>query len=223
MQSTIDWSGVPREGQRAEICGTGSALRADDDAQLGAWIERVGARDERAFEVIYDATLPRVYGIVLRIVRCRALAEEVVEDTYFQVWRQALRFDPARGRALAWMLGMARSRAIDALRREARHDCESLESEEGPAVKDVSLTSAEDLLACTRSHFQLHAALQRIGAESRQLVALAFFRGLTHDEIAKCTDLPIGTVKTKIRRALMVLRDVLDQTTRPKQADAGRQ
>jgi RNA polymerase sigma factor (sigma-70 family) len=219
MQSTICRSGVPRDGGLTEGCGTGLPAYADDDAKLVAWIERVGARDERALEALYDATLSRVYGIVLRIVRRRALAEEVVEDTYFQVWRQALRFDPARGRALAWLLGMARSRSIDALRREARHACESLDSEEGPAVEEVSQIIAEDLLACTRTQSQLHLALRRIGGESRQLVALAFFRGLTHEEIAKYTELPIGTVKTRIRRALLTLRDVLDQAARREQPD----
>jgi Sigma-70 region 2 len=80
------------------------------ELQLNAWIEAVVQRDERALTALYDATMPRVYGIVMRIVRKSALAEEVVEDTFFQVWRQAARFDPARGNAWAWLLGMARPR-----------------------------------------------------------------------------------------------------------------
>lgn len=208
MQTTIGESAGSRDGEMTERCADASRGGADDDAHLTACIERIGARDQRALQVLYDVTLSRVYGLVLRIVRRRALAEEVVEDIYFQVWRLALRFDPARGCALAWLLGMARTRAIDALRREARHVCDSLDSDDAIDVEEASL-HAEDLLARTRNQSQLHSALLRIGAESRQLVALSFFRGLTHEEIAKCTELPIGTVKTKIRRALMSLRDVL--------------
>ena len=99
------------------------------EEQIAAWIDRVVDRDERALAALYDATLSRVYGLVLRVVRRPALADEVVEDTYFQVWRQAARFDPARGRALPWLLGMARSRAIDAVRREARFQHVSLDLE----------------------------------------------------------------------------------------------
>ncbi|MFX4817154.1 sigma factor, partial [Acinetobacter baumannii] len=83
--------------------------------------------DERALMALYEATLSRVYGLVLRLVRRPQLAEEVAEEVYVQVWRQAPRFDAARGRPLTWLLGMARSRAIDAIRREARYQHESLD------------------------------------------------------------------------------------------------
>jgi len=96
-----------------------------DDAQLEAWIAGIVDHDERALLALYEATLSRVYGLVLRLVRRAQLAEEVAEEVYFQVWRQAPRFDPERGRPLTWLLGMARSRAIDAIRREARFSTRS--------------------------------------------------------------------------------------------------
>jgi RNA polymerase sigma factor (sigma-70 family) len=179
-----------------------------DDARLAAWIDAIVERDERALAALYDATLARVYGVVLRIVHRPALAEEVVEDTYFQVWRQAVRFDAARGRALTWLLGMARSRAIDMLRREARYRHESLDDEDATEPADDG-AGRDELLDVARSHAELHRALMLLNAQPRQLVALAFFRGLSHEEIASQTALPLGTVKSQIRRAMLTLRQAL--------------
>lgn len=178
------------------------------EAQLVEWIERIVDHDERALTALYDATLPRVFGLVRRFVRSQALAEEAVEDTYYQVWRQAVRFDPARGRALTWLLGMARSRAIDLLRREARFQHDSLDE---PAATEIAAEQpgADALLDVTRSHAALQRALLHLNEQPRQLLALAFFRGLSHEEIASQTALPLGTVKSQIRRALISLKQLL--------------
>lgn len=175
------------------------------EIQLTQWIEAIVDRDERALTALYDATMSRVYGIVLRVVRRAALAEEVVEETYFQVWRQAARFDAARGRPLTWLLGMARSRAIDALRREARFQHESLDDESVAALPG-NQPAADELLDAAREHADLHRALMLLNTQPRQLVAMAFFKGLSHEEIASQTALPLGTVKSQIRRALITLR-----------------
>ena len=132
----------------------------------------------------------------------------MVEDTYFQVWRQAPRFDPARGRAMTWLLGMARSRAIDAIRREARFQHDSLDDESASAWCPAQ-PGADQLLAAARSHADLHRALLLLNAQPRQLVAMAFLGGLSHEEIASQTALPLGTVKSQIRRALLTLRQAL--------------
>jgi RNA polymerase sigma factor (sigma-70 family) len=192
--------------------GTARLHGATTDAQLLAWLEAIVDRDERALVALYDATLPRVFGLVLRVVRRPALAEEVVEDTYFQVWRQAVRFDPQRGRALTWLLSMARSRAIDALRREARFQYDSLDdTPDGVSVDlpDDQTPHHDELLDVARGHDHLHHALMQLNAQPRQLVALAFFRGLSHEEIAQQTTLPLGTVKSQIRRALVTLQQLL--------------
>jgi len=184
-----------------------------NDGELGAWIERIATHDERALAALYDATWPRVYGLVMRIVRQSAFADEVVEDTYFQVWRQALRFDAQRGRAMTWLLGMARSRAIDALRREARFRADR-HGGDGLPEFEAELPSADALLDAAQGHAALHRALLDLQAQPRQLVALAFFRGLSHEEIASQTELPLGTVKSQIRRALSTLREVLGDPAR---------
>lgn len=194
----------------------GPCASAVGEAELVGWIERIAAHDDRALGALYDATLSRVYGLVLRIVRRTGLAEEVVEDTYFQVWRQAVRFDPQRGRALTWLLGMARSRAIDALRREARFEAESLDADGAGELEDTGGGGdVDELLAVAQDHAALHRALLTLGPQPRQLVALAFFRGLSHEEIATQTALPLGTVKSQIRRALIALKDVLGDVGRP--------
>ena len=180
-----------------------------DDAALCALIERIGSHDDKALAALYDATSPRVFGLVGRIVADGALAEEVVEDTYWQVWRQAQRFDAGRGRPLTWLLAMARSRAIDALRRRERKAHITLEDDEQAALCDERNAGPPDLLAATRSEHLLHQALAALDAQPRQLIALAFFRGLTHEEIAGCTGLPLGTVKSQIRRSLQALKQRL--------------
>ena len=179
-----------------------------NDAQLEAWIAGIVRHDERALLALYEATLPRVYGLVLRLVRRSQLAEEVAEDVFFQVWRQAPRFDPARGRPLTWLLGMARSRAIDAIRREARFQHEELDEQALP-ISAPSADAGDKLLAVAQGHAELHRALLLLKPQPRQLVALAFFNGLSHEEIASQTALPLGTVKSQIRRALITLRETL--------------
>jgi len=184
------------------------AAAALDDTALAALIERIVGHDEKALEALYDATSSRVHGLALRIVQRAALAEEVVEDTYWQVWRQAPRFDAGRGRPLTWLLAMARSRAIDALRRDERFRHEEL-PEEGVADDAGHAPPAQDLLDATRGATALHAALAGLEPKARQLVSLAFFRGLTHEEIAEQESLPLGTVKSLIRRSLQQLKRAL--------------
>ena len=183
-----------------------------DDSKLQGWISGIVDHDESALLALYEATLSRVYGLVLRLVRRSQLAEEVAEEVYFQVWRQAPRFDAERGRPLTWLLGMARSRAIDAIRREARFQHEALDEEAAPMSALYSASQAEsgdELLSVAQGHAELHRALLLLKPQPRQLVALAFFNGLSHEEIASQTSLPLGTVKSQIRRALITLRDAL--------------
>ncbi len=195
---------------QAQPVGAGAGLaELADDPTLAAWIERIAHQDERALELLYDATAARVHGVVLRIAQRTALAEEVVEETYWQVWRQAPRFDAARGRPITWLLAMARSRAIDMLRREQRFQHDELPDDD---VADAAQAAPppQDLLEATRGNAHVHAALASLEPRARQLVALAFFRGLTHEEIAEQQGMPLGTVKSLIRRALQQLKRVME-------------
>ena len=176
-----------------------------DDARLQSWIARVVHQDQQALAELYEAMAGRTYGLALRITRHVQTAEEVTEDVFWQVWRQAPRFDAARGSVVTWILTIARSRALDALRRRDR--AEPLD-EEGLA-KLHGDGDPEDLLAAVQREHRLHAALRDIDPLPRQLVALAFFRGLSHEEIASQMSLPLGTVKSHIRRTLLRLRQLL--------------
>ncbi|MBL0729026.1 sigma-70 family RNA polymerase sigma factor [Piscinibacter sp. HJYY11] len=199
----------PPEGEEAPAPAAGlGCAPAASDADIAGWIGRIVLHDEAALATLYDATVSRVYAVVMRVVRRASLAEEVVEDTFFQVWRQAPRFDPARGKALTWLLNMARSRAIDAVRHESRFQHDSLDAEAACEMLADEL-GHDDLLDVARGHAELQRALMLLNAQPRQLVALAFFRGLSHEEIATHTELPLGTVKSQIRRALATLRDAL--------------
>ncbi len=185
---------------------------APEELQLRAWIAAVGRGDEQALGSLYDATLGRVYGIALRITRQPATAEEVAEDVYWQVWRQALRFDAERGNAMTWLLTIARSRALDALRRRDEADSHP-EPETLLEAQPGGDADPQNLLEATRRSDALHAALAQLDALPRQLIALAFFRGLTHEEISAQMCLPLGTVKSHIRRAMAGLAQVLNPGT----------
>lgn len=176
--------------------------------QLAALLARIAQGEQAALESLYDLTLPRVFAVARRICVDSALAEEVTEDVYFQVWREAARFDATRAPALPWLLMLARSRALDALRRAdpalPAEDPHALLEDEGSGDGDPLR-----LLEAFRRDGEVRGALARLPAHDRQIVALAFLRGLTHAEIAAAMKLPLGTVKTAVRRSLHALRVVL--------------
>lgn len=204
-----EFTAIDDGGNDAAATARRTPLSGLDDDTLGELIQRVAGRDERGLEHLYDATSARVHGLVLRITRQGALAEEVVEETYWQVWRQALRFDPLRGRPLTWLLAMARSRAIDALRRDRRYAHDELPDDD--AAEALAAPPSQDLVDASRSDERLHRAVEALDARARQFVALAFFRGLTHEEIAQQESVPLGTVKSVIRRAMQQLRLRIEQ------------
>lgn len=180
-----------------------------EDVQMYSWVTAIGMHDEQALANLYEATLARVYGIALRITRNVQAAEEVSEDVYWQVWREAPRFDAERGNVIAWLLTIARSRALDYLRKQDA--AELCEEPELLLVDEPSREGdPEDLLAATQKNHKLNQALLQLEPIQRQLVAMAFFRGLTHDEIAVFTGMALGTVKSHIRRALKQLHEELE-------------
>jgi RNA polymerase sigma-70 factor (ECF subfamily) len=186
-----------------------SQVPADDPVQSDAetldracvdWLRAVAdGRDERAFAALYDATLGKCYALALRITRDRNAAEDVVAATFQQVWLEARNFDPARGRALAWLVTICRSRALDSLRRRDRAathpDPVSLLGAEPQATDNPA-----ELVSMLEEHSALHAAIAGLPALPRQLLGLAFFRGLSHQEIATELSMPLGTVKTHLRK-----------------------
>lgn len=184
------------------------AEQSADERLLEEWIAAVVDQDQSALASLYDALAGHVYGLALRITRQTQLAEEVMQDTFWQVWRQAPRFDAERGSVKAWIMTIARSRALDALRSQKSEECE-LEPETLALIQIDDSETPPNLLMAVEQGRNLHQALSALDAVPRQLLSLAFFRGLSHDEIAECSGLPLGTVKSHIRRALLTLHGIL--------------
>lgn len=179
-----------------------------NEHMLQEWMLRIVDQDQAAFALLYENLLGHVYGLALRILKRTQHAEEVVQETFWQVWRQAPRFDPERGSVKTWVLTMARSRALDSLRRIEPNEYE-LEPELLSLIEMVDDNMPPDILAATQQGHSLQKALLTLDTLPLQLLSLAFFRGLSHNEIAEYTGIPIGTVKSHIRKALSILRQRL--------------
>jgi RNA polymerase sigma-70 factor (ECF subfamily) len=196
------------EAVRPEECSAGEAgqpTAKDEEGRLRGLLERMCRRDQEALANLYEATKSSVYGMALRVTARADAAEEVLADTYLQAWRDASRYVPSRGRVLAWLLTICRSRAIDSLRR--RDQAQLLaEPEQLLCDEESSFADPHAILVSVERDHALHAALRELDALQRQLLALAFFRGLTHEEISGHTGLPLGSVKTHIRNAITQLR-----------------
>jgi len=157
---------------------------------------------------LYDSTSRLVFGLVLRILNDRSTAEEVLLDVYTQVWRQASSYDSKRGAPLAWMMTIARSRAIDRLRsgRQEQQNREPLESIGEARSKGESPEEATEI---SERQKIVREALDTLSTEQREVLELAYFSGLSHSEIALQLGQPLGTVKTRTRLGMMKLRELL--------------
>lgn len=176
------------------------------DADLWPLLQRIVDGDEAALAAFYDRTIGHVYGLALRITGRADAAEEVAGDVYLQVWREASRYQPDRARVLGWLMMICRSRALDHLRRQDRVE---LHAHPDPLYESVDDCDPADLLEQSCTEGRVRTALHQLSAIQRELIALAFFRGLTHQEIAAQTAMPLGTIKTHIRRGLAALQLIL--------------
>ena len=182
--------------------------RAAADTRQAELIGGVAAGDQQALAALYDATSRAVYGLLLRVLADPGAAEEVLLDVYTQAWRQAADYSAGRGSPMAWLTTIARSRAIDRLRRgrQERGRCERLEAAGQAAAAGAS---AEEDVARRERGAAVRAALAALPAEQREVIELAYYGGLSHSEIAAARGLPLGTVKTRTRLGLTRLRETL--------------
>jgi RNA polymerase sigma factor (sigma-70 family) len=165
---------------------------------------------DRAFATLYEATVDRVYSVAQRFLRDDHLAEEVVEEVYCQAWRDAANHDASRGPVIAWLLVMARSRALDLLRKLRNSPIEYSADAESMA-QELANEDPFAMVASSAEHGVVQQALALLKGPARQMVSLAFMRGLTHQEISDTLQQPLGTVKTTIRRALQSMRSIIEQ------------
>ena len=172
-------------------------------------MSRMAAGDARALEELYDRHAPMLYGLVLRIVGRVSDAEEVLQDAWLQAWRRAETWDPARGTVIAWLVTLARSRAIDRIRSVASRQ----RAESATPAPDPPRTADEPAANAVQRQRQerLSAALATLSPRQREVLELGYFGGLSQTEIAERIGAPLGSVKSWTRQGLMRLRELVPQ------------
>lgn len=178
------------------------------DSELMELLDRVAAREQAALKLLYDQTASRLYGLALRIVGNKEWAEDVLQDSFLGIWRNAETYRDSLSPPLAWMGMLVRSRALDFLRRrraERLHLNVTIEDAE-ELLQDRETPSPMQWVEASEQAAALHQCLQKLDQPQRQMVSLAYLRDLSHSELASNLKLPLGTVKTWMRRSLEQLR-----------------
>jgi RNA polymerase sigma-70 factor, ECF subfamily len=188
---------------------TSQAMTQDtDETDFVSLLSPISRKDETALSQLYDLTANKVYGLALKILTNEADAEEVVCDVYSQLWHKAADFQQERGSAIAWLMVICRSRALDLLRKkrpevtcsEAIYKYSDNHSNQQP----------EDMINLLQEGSAVKQAMLQLTEVQRQLIALAYFKDLSHTEISKTIQLPLGTVKSHLRRALQTLHKQIE-------------
>jgi RNA polymerase sigma-70 factor, ECF subfamily len=175
-------------------------------------VHRVLQRDVGAFEQLYDRHSGAVYGLVLRILQQAGTAEEVVQDVFLQLWRNASQYDSARGPFLPWLFTLARNRALDTLRLKGeRRRRREVQTEELPPV--AAAPEYEKRLDEKRRAERVRALMGSLHPQQKTAIELAYFEGLSHTEIAESLKEPLGTVKSWIRNGLLRMKEELQAAT----------
>ena len=184
-----------------------AAVSAEDaQERLVQLLARTALGDRKAFEALYGATSAQLFAVSLRIVRTPGLAEEALQDAFVNIWNRAGDYAREKSSPLTWMSAVVRNRSLDIVRRT--REVPDVDDELAAVLVDESAAPAREAQARAEAH-SLHQCLQELDPEQRQTIALAFFHGLTHSELAAHLRKPLGTVKTHVRRGLARLRECL--------------
>ena len=176
------------------------------DTSLERALEAVANGDRAAFEIVYQRTSVKLFGITLRILPERQEAEEVLQEVYLTVWQRAGAFDPARGTAMTWLITLARNRALDRLRATRRRPSDPIELADNTPDPDPD---AEAQALAHDEATRIAWCLDRLDGDDARLIRTAFFEGASYAELAERAARPLGTIKSRIRRALIRLKDCL--------------
>ena len=176
--------------------------------ELAVALGNAGEGDRAAFKIVYEATSAKLLGVCLRILTDRQLAEDVLQDTYLTVWRKASTFDPSRASPITWLVTIARNRSIDRLRSGAPMR-RTTPVEEAFGLADAA-PLASDVIETTDEVGRLNTCLDTLEDKVRGVIRTAFMEGVTYDTLATRENVPLGTMKSWIRRGLLRLRSCLE-------------
>lgn len=188
------------------MCSRSSPMSSDSPETDRALVARIESRDTDALALLYDRHSARLLGLAQRILGDTGEAEEILQEVFLYVWRAAATYDSSRGPVLAWLLVATRSRAIDRLR-SRRPSVRADGRGQNAALDPASREDVEADAASREWEARCREAIGQLPQDQRRALELAYFEGLTHQEIAKATSSPLGTVKTRVRLGLMKLRE----------------
>jgi len=169
-------------------------------------LDRIGAGDRDALKMLYEATSAKLFGVILRIVIERGEAEDVLQEVYITVWRKAAEFDATRASPITWMVTIARNRAIDRLRAKGSRPTTTLD--EAAEIRDAA-PAADTLIDSANDAKRVQAALGMLDPKHAAIIRCAYFEGLTYEALSDREGVPVGTLKSWVRRGLMRMRTVL--------------
>jgi RNA polymerase sigma-70 factor (ECF subfamily) len=201
---------LPASLGRFATRGTVVPMRSSTSShELAELLRRVAEGDQSAFAHFYDSTSRTVYGIVLRVVRDRAQAEEVAQEVYVEAWTAAPRFDPSLGSPTGWLNTIAHRKAVDRVRSSQRN--QAREQRHFDAEMRQTSVDTSDIVVAQDESSRVRKALEQLPEAQRTAVRLAYFEGRSYREVAEFLELPLGTVKTRIRDAMKRLRSNLEE------------
>lgn len=170
-------------------------------------VQGLKARDQQVFGYLYDHYSPALYGVVLKVLNDENSASDVLQEVFLKIWRSIEKYDTEKGRLFTWMLNIARNTAIDSLRSKGH----KLDQKIQELSNDVYLQTSQLTVQPAVDHLGLSKVLEKLNKEQRTIIDLAYYKGCTQEEIARVLDIPLGTVKTRMRNAIIQLRNILKQ------------
>ncbi len=200
---TADGSAQGRQSMTVAPASSGDSDHSlTAEAEISAAVVRCASGDRLALRIIYDREAARMIGVAMRILRRKDLAEEATHEAFLRIWRSAQSFDPARGAARAWLFAIVRNQALTILRNEQRFDADTLDENHEPDLDDRGIEVARDRARCVR-------CLQQLDTGRRSAIVLAYVHGFSHGELAGRLGVPLGTVKSWVRRGLRSLQECM--------------
>ncbi|SKB38992.1 RNA polymerase sigma-70 factor, ECF subfamily [Sphingobacterium nematocida] len=174
-------------------------------------IDLLKKKDQRAFHYLYDNYAGALYGVVLRVVTNKNYADEVLQDTFVKIWTHGYQFDREKGRLYTWMLNIARNAGIDYIKSKRIRNDQKNQSLQDIVNSEEKLSFAETDLEEQLGHIGINSVIDKLKPDWRILIKMAYYEGYTQQEIAEELQIPLGTVKTRVRAALMQLKFVLKE------------